>query len=193
VHYSADEAGLLKISAKANFKVLGARLGPQMKAVAAQLAALPAEALEPLERGETIDVAGHALGAGDLEIVRAPRDAKQADKVGVGRKVSVLFDPSHGPAEIMESMARELIRKVQATRKAARLQLSDRIKLQLACSGDYHAAAATHRDWIARETQAADVTLLEHPPQGTAPVQGQHSERFDLDGDPVTVAVEVTR
>ncbi len=188
VHYSADEAGLLKISAKANFKVLGARLGAQMKAVAAELGKLPASALEPLERGETIEVAGHVLGAGDVEIVRAPRDAKQADLVGVGRKVAVLFDSSHGPAELMESMARELIRKVQATRKAAKLRLNDRIKLQLACSGEYAAAAATHREWIARETQATDVTLVD----GATAVEGQHSERFDLDGDAVTVAVEVS-
>ncbi len=189
VHYSADEGKLLKISAKANFKVLGARLGPQMKAVAAALTALSPEALEPLERGEAVEVGGHSLSASELEIVRAPRDAKQADKVGVGRKVSVLFDPTHGPAEIMESMARELIRKVQATRKAAKLALNDRIKLQLSCGGEYHAAAAAHRDWIARETQATDVTLVTE----AEPVSGQHSERFDLDGDPVTVAVEVTR
>lgn len=189
VHYSSDEAGLLKISAKANFKVLGARLGAQMKAVAAAVGQLKAEDLEPLERGESIEVAGHALTTHELEIVRAPRDAKQADKVGVGRKVAVLFDPTHGPAEIMESMARELIRKVQATRKAAKLALGDRIKLQLACGGEYLAAAEAHKDWIARETQATDLTLV----AGDAQVAGQHSERFDLDGDPVAVGVEVAR
>ncbi len=189
VRLSADEAGLLKIGAKANFKALGARLGAQMKAVAAEVAALSGPALEPLERGEPIVVAGHTLGAGDVELVRAPRDAKQAERVGVGRKVAVLFDPSHGPAEIMESVARELIRKVQATRKAARLALSDRIRLELACAGDYRAAAETHRDWIARETQATEVLLAEPEAQ----LGGAHSERFDLDGEIVTVAVEVHR
>lgn len=189
VRLSADEAGLLKIGAKANFKALGARLGAQMKAVAAEVAALSGPALEPLERGEPIVVAGHTLGAGDVELVRAPRDAKQAERVGVGRKVAVLFDPSHGPAEIMESVARELIRKVQATRKAARLALSDRIRLELACAGDYRAAAETHREWIARETQANEVLLAEPEAQ----LGGAHSERFDLDGEVVTVAVEVHR
>ncbi|MBK7536720.1 MAG: isoleucine--tRNA ligase [Myxococcales bacterium] len=189
VRMSSDEAGLLKISAKANFKALGSRLGPQMKSVAAAVAALAGADLEPLERGEPLTVLGHTLGAGDVELVRAPRDAKQAELVGVGRKVAVLFDPTHGPAEIMESVARELIRKVQATRKAARLALSDRIKLQLACSGDYLAAAEAHRDWIARETQAHEVTLTE----GDSPWSGQHSERFDLDGEIVTIAVEVHR
>ena len=38
VRMSSDEAGLLKISAKANFKALGSRLGPQMKSVAAAVA-----------------------------------------------------------------------------------------------------------------------------------------------------------
>jgi isoleucyl-tRNA synthetase len=187
VHYSPDEAGLLKISAKANFKVLGARLGAQMKAVAAALATLSIDQLERLERGDAIDVNGHSISTSDVEIVRAPRDAKQADRVGVGRKVSVLFDSSHGPAEIMEALARELIRKVQATRKAARLALGDRINLQLACAGDYHAAATAHREWIARETQSIDVVLLD----GDTSVAGQHSERFDLDGDIVSIAVAV--
>jgi isoleucyl-tRNA synthetase len=187
VRYSSDEAGLLKISAKANFKVLGARLGAQMKAVAAAIGSLSPDQLERLDRGEPIEVNGHALGAGDVEIVRAPRDAKQADMVGVGRRVSVLFDSTHGPAEIMESVARELIRKVQATRKAARLALSDRIRLQLACSGDYLAAASAHRDWIGRETQALEVALID----GAGPLSGQHSERFDLDGEIVTIAVDV--
>lgn len=189
VRTSADEAGLLKISAKANFKALGARLGAQMKAVAGAVAALTGADLEPLERGEPLVVLGHTLGPGDVELVRAPRDAKQAELVGVGRKVAVLFDPTHGPAEIMESVARELIRKVQATRKAARLQLSDRIRLQLACAGDYRAAAEAHREWIARETQADQVTLAD----SDEALVGQHRERFDLDGEIVTVAVEVHR
>ncbi|MEZ4361126.1 MAG: isoleucine--tRNA ligase [Kofleriaceae bacterium] len=189
VRYSSDEAGLLKISAKANFKALGARLGPQMKAVAAALAALPADQLERLERGETIELLGHELSTADVEIVRAPRDAKQAGLVGVGRKVSVLFDPTHGPAELRESAARELIRKVQATRKAAQLALSDRIHLRLACSGDYRDAAEAHRDWIARETQSETVDLLDD----AAPAAGEHQERFDLDGDAVTVGVTVAR
>jgi Domain of unknown function (DUF5915) len=87
----------------------------------------------------------------------------------------------------MEALARELIRKVQATRKAARLALGDRINLQLACAGDYHAAATAHREWIARETQSIDVVLLD----GDTSVAGQHSERFDLDGDIVSIAVAV--
>ncbi|HRC55164.1 MAG TPA: isoleucine--tRNA ligase, partial [Kofleriaceae bacterium] len=47
VRMSSDEAGLLKISAKANFKALGSRLGPQMKSVAAAVAALAGADLEP--------------------------------------------------------------------------------------------------------------------------------------------------
>jgi isoleucyl-tRNA synthetase len=187
IEYSEREAELLQISIKANFKVLGARLGAQMKPVAAALAALPPEQLERLERGEDLEVLGHRLSSTDVELVRAPRDPKQADRVGVGRKVAVLFDPSHGPDEIKESLARELIRKVQATRKAAQLALSDRIRLQLACSGDYHAAAEVHRGWIARETQSAEVVLLD----GARDLTGRHSERFDLDGDLITVAVDV--
>ncbi len=56
-----------------------------------------------------------------------------------------------------EGLARELVRVVQDSRKAAGLRVSDRIALGVAAEGAVAAAFAEHRDWIASETLATEV------------------------------------
>jgi len=55
-----------------------------------------------------------------------------------------------------EGYARDVVRAVQDERKAAGLQVSDRIRLTLTVPADKVAAVAAHQDLIARETLAQD-------------------------------------
>lgn len=65
----------------------------------------------------------------------------------------------------VEGLARELVRVVQAARKQAGLNVSDRIKLEL--FSDSHVvqeAVAAHRDYLAAETLARDVIVHHNAP-----------------------------
>lgn len=60
-----------------------------------------------------------------------------------------------------EGEARDLVRRIQDTRKASGLHVADRIRLTLRLSGDQLAAARAHRDLIANETLALEVDIDE--------------------------------
>ena len=82
-----------------------------------------------------------------------------------------------------EGLARELIRVVQDARKAAGLDVSDRIALGASTeNGDVRAALGFHRDLIAGETLA--VELVDRPLDGEA-----FRQEAKIDGQPVEVTL----
>ena len=62
-----------------------------------------------------------------------------------------------------EGYARDVVRAVQDARKAAGLQVGDRILLTLDVPAEHVAAVEQHRDTIARETLALSVEIETGP------------------------------
>ena len=63
-------------------------------------------------------------------------------------------------------------------RKAAGLEIADRIRVRLGATARVEAAAHAHRDWIAREVLAVELEITALFDAGTT---------FELDGDTVTL------
>src|SRR4029077_20997118 len=59
----------------------------------------------------------------------------------------------------LEGWAREIVRAVQDARKAAGLDVSDRIALRVTADGDTHDAASAWRDYISQQTLATSWEL----------------------------------
>ena len=57
----------------------------------------------------------------------------------------------------LEGLARELVHHVQALRKSAGLEVSDRIVLGIEADGAVADALAAHSDWIASEVLATSI------------------------------------
>lgn len=180
VLYSANEDDYIQVSAKANFPALGKRLGPKMKTIAAGIAALKLGDILKLEAGKTVDVQGEAISLADVEIRRAPKAG--VENLATHQLVSMILDPTVTETQMQEGLAREIIRKVQASRKAADFKLDDRIRLELACGGVLGKAAQAHKEMIASETLARELHFNEDP-------QGAHREEVDLDEGKVVIAV----
>ena len=81
----------------------------------------------------------------------------------------------------LEGLARELVRAVQDARKAAGLQVGDRIVLGLEVGSELAASVHRHRDEVARETLAVEVV------DGAGRRRGRG--RRGLEGQPVTVTL----
>jgi isoleucyl-tRNA synthetase len=158
----ADEsAGLVDVSVKANFRSLGQRFGKQTPLVAAAIAAAdPAAIVRALRESGTVTVE-----AGDLGSV----DVTDADVV-------VTETPQEGWAVVTESgeslaldlhiddelrragLAREVVRTLQEGRKAAGLDVSDRIAVRWASDdAELHAAITEHSVLIAAEVLATSM------------------------------------
>jgi isoleucyl-tRNA synthetase len=128
----ADE-DLIQVSAKANFKKLGKRLGKKMKLVADAVAALGADEVRRLMEGGTLEVLGESLDGDDLLIQREPLPGLVVESEA---GVTVALDTAVDQSLLREGLVRELINRVQALRKTAGLDVSDRIQLRVVVAGE---------------------------------------------------------
>ncbi len=151
-----DESHVLELSAKANFKALGPRLGPRTKEIAAAVAGLDHAAVDRLARGETIDVAGELLGQDDVVIRREPRPGHVVESDGT---VSVALDTELTESLRGEGLAREVVSKLQGMRRDAGLDVTDRVAIVWHSDDpDLAAAIVMHVDLISSEVLAAELT-----------------------------------
>ncbi len=105
-----------------------------------------------------------ALEAGEYELATTV----DADAAAEGLTAAVLpgggfvlLDVTVTPELEAEGYARDVVRAVQDARKAAGLQVSDRIALDLTVPADRVAAVEAHRELIARETLALELSVAE--------------------------------
>ncbi|HGG56719.1 MAG TPA: hypothetical protein ENK31_02855, partial [Nannocystis exedens] len=152
-----DDADLVTLRAKANFKVLGRRLGKRMKAVAKAVATLDAEALRTLQSGGAIELCGETLSGDDILIQREPRAGRAVASEG---DVTVMLDLEVPPELLREGLAREIINRVQNLRKEADLAVSQRIMLFVQ-TPDSSLLRSTIEETNLREMIASETLSLE--------------------------------
>jgi isoleucyl-tRNA synthetase len=180
VTYDSNEDQYIQITAKANFPVLGKRLGGKMKQIAAGIQKMSLQDILKLEAGETVTVEGEGILLSEVEIRRAPKGTQP--NLSTSQLVSIELDPTVSEEQIREGLAREIIRKIQQARKAADFNLDDRIALEISATGALKTAAETHQQMIQDETLASKFTMTEAP-------QGKHTEAYDIDGDTLKIGV----
>ncbi|MDK9700930.1 MAG: isoleucine--tRNA ligase [bacterium] len=133
VTFVTTSSELVSFSAKPNLKLLGPRLGSKLKAFGEAVKALPTEELAKVRAGETITVAGEAITNADLliECVAAEGWVARADGDWIVALDTRLTDELRG-----EGFTREIVNRIQNTRKDINLNVSDRITTKLSGS-DY--------------------------------------------------------
>jgi isoleucyl-tRNA synthetase len=155
VEIHADEAGLVDLSAKPNFKELGPRYGKRMGDVATAISSLDHGTIASMLDGETVEVDGFTLEASDLVIARSPREGTVVATEG---SLSVALDTTLDADLETEGMAREVVNRVQAMRRDLDLRVTDRIALTWNSDADMVVEAFTrHRDLIAGEVLATSI------------------------------------
>ncbi len=138
--------------------------------------ALPArESAERFLSGQSVMVSvdGHDydIEPDEVEVITESRAGYEvaADGAYLAALITTLT-----PELISEGMAREVVRRVQALRKDAGLDIADRIRLTYAASPRLAEAIEANRDYITSETLALELELSENP-QGLASAE----DRFD--------------
>ncbi len=155
----ADELGSVEV--KPNYRALGPRFGKDMPLVAAAVAALDADNVAAtLREGGTvgISIAGHdhQLGVDDLLVSMKPLEGYQLEREG---SHAVALELAVDDELVEEGLAREVVHAVQAARKNAGLDISDRITLTLGGDAELLAAARAHKAYIAAETLATSISF----------------------------------
>lgn len=152
VDFSRDDGELVDLSAKADFSRLGPRLGSDVKACAAAIAALGREEITRLLEGETVGAEGFDITAEDVFVTRSPREGTVVETDG---ELAVALDIRLDDDLVAEGLARDVVSRIQQARRTAGLDVSDRIRLRWATDDSRLAAAIDrHRGYITDETLA---------------------------------------
>lgn len=183
VQYESQEDQYVQVMCKANFPILGKRLGPKMKAVGAGIQALKLTEILKLEAGETLKIEGEEISLSDVEIRRQPKG--ENPNLAVHQIVSIEVDPTVTEDQIEEGLAREIMRKIQMARKSADFKMDDKIDLCLCLSANLKKAFTAHQAMILSETLTKTHAILDE----SAEPKGHYTDSSDIDGDIIKVGV----
>ena len=167
------DGGLVKRRAKANFRVLGKKVGKQMKAVAAEVAKMSnadiSVFLDQASFTVSVDGQDYLLDADDVLV-----ETEELEGWAVAREsgVTVALDTEISPELLAKGQAREVINRIQNLRKQADFEVTDRIRIEYDASPALLQAIQAQAELIQRETLAV---ALEHVPQ-LAEGQGESYE-----------------
>ena len=149
VEFIADETELCDVTFKANFKTLGKKCGPKMKAVAAAIAGA---------KKVPFECEGFTITEEDVIVTRTPKDDLVVASQGA---IVVGLETALTPELIAEGNAREFVSHVQSMRKEADFEVVQRIAVTVSCDAEMKAALEAHLDYVRNEILAVSVTIAE--------------------------------
>ena len=157
VRFVDDPSRYVTYEVKPRFDVLGPRYGAQVQALARALRAMaPEAAMRALEQGGGLElvVDGRPVRLGPDDIETRMHEAKGYAAQGERGEFAIL-ETALTPELVLEGRARELVHQVQNLRKEAGLAVDDRIVLGY--DGPLDDVLGAHREYVMRETLAADL------------------------------------
>jgi len=181
VEISRDEKDLVELSAKANFKLLGRRMGKKMKSVSQAIAAMsPAQIRDYLQQGSIELMVDEESTRFENEEILVQRNQKEGLLVETDNLLTVALDTEINEELMQEGLAREFVNKVQNMRKEKNLDVMDRIVTRYRGSKVLESSLEIHSDFIRTET-LTNVLSSESVLEG---------EDWDLNGEACRISIE---
>ncbi|MBF13539.1 MAG: isoleucine--tRNA ligase [Legionellales bacterium] len=125
IEYMDDEREYVETKTLPNSPVLGKRFGARFKVFRQLITNLSSDLINELEAQGSITLAGETLSKEDILITREGK----TDQIACDGLISVMIDTELNDQLISEGMAREVINRIQKTRKELDLNVSDRIHI----------------------------------------------------------------
>lgn len=167
IQYITETEGIISKKAKANFKTLGAKLGPKMKAVAAMIGELDQKSIAQMEKEKQlslmVDGSPVLLTQEDMEII-----AEDIPGWSVANKdsLTVALDIHISPELQDEGNAREFVNRIQRIRKDAQFELTDRITVCVEKNDHLNSSIINFNDYICAEILADNISFLDNVSDG---------------------------
>jgi isoleucyl-tRNA synthetase len=154
---AAEELGSYEV--KPNYRTLGPIFGREMPLAAEAVAALdPARVAAALRDGGALGIAvggrDHTLSADDVILTMRAPEGYSVEREGAH---AVALELAIDDSLLREGRSREIVHAVQNARKAAGLDISDRIELTLGGDEELLAAAREHEPYVTGEVLATSV------------------------------------
>jgi isoleucyl-tRNA synthetase len=173
IEYITDAAGFIKKKIKPNFKALGAKVGKDMKDVAAAINGFGQEDITKLESEGQVPVLDgkYEILLSDVEIIAEDVPGWQVANLG---KLTVALDVTITEELEQEGIAREFVNRVQNERKNKGFEVTDRIKVRVNCGPDIWKALENNLSYICAEILADSLVLDNELTEGVKVVIDEH-------------------
>jgi isoleucyl-tRNA synthetase len=160
LEFVSDQGELVTYAVKPNYRTLGPRFGKSMPQIAAAIEALDPRHIANALRGErrfgvNVDGHDHELEPDDVILAMEAVEGFEVEVEG-GRAVALALELDDELRR--EGLAREIVHAVQAARRDAGLDVSDRIALTLGGDAALLDAARAHEDYVTGETLAVSIS-----------------------------------
>jgi isoleucyl-tRNA synthetase len=167
MEYLPADNDFIRKKIKANFVVLGKKLGAKMKAAAAAISALEQSEIRKLE---TVGMIHIQVEGESLEILRDEVDIQSEDvqgwMVASRNALTVALDVTVTEELEQEGNARELVNRIQKMRKDMDLELTDRILVEVESDPNLDAAFTQYNNYICAEILADQLSIRERLSEG---------------------------
>jgi isoleucyl-tRNA synthetase len=160
ISYDTNEADYIALFARPNSPVLGKRLGNRFKHFKQLIDQLDSQSILKLQETNRLELDGETFGLDDILVFREAKDGTNAVS---NRYISIDLDTHLDPELIEEGLAREVVSRIQKSRKDEGLNVADRINLQVWGNDAILSAITNHRDYILRETLCQSLSVVEAP------------------------------
>ncbi len=169
MEYVSEDSGIVRRTAKPNFKSLGPKFGKGVQAVAARVRKLTSGEISALlSQGSlalTIDGTDVTIEPADVEILHEDIQGWVVESDGT---LTVALDTELTEELVDEGLAREFVNRVQNMRKEAGLEVTDRITIYHRSSARLARSLARMEAYVMRETLATALRAVE--PDAQLPV-----------------------
>ena len=147
--FSHDEDKYIKLFAKPNSRVLGKRLGKEFGKMMGMIKSLDSETLKEFEAKGEMTLGGHSLTLEDVFVFREPREGVEALS---NRWITIDMDTKLTDELLNEGIAREVVNRIQKSRKELNFNVDDRIALKFKCDDKITQVLKDFDDYIKKET-----------------------------------------
>ena len=148
LHITHDEASYVHIYALPNSPVLGRRLGSQFAAMRQAITALTPEQINQIDETGQCTLLDEVITLQDILI----RKETKRPGVSTDGHIAILLDTNLTQDLIDEGYAREVVNRIQKTRKDMQLDVNDRIILTIQTEPALASIIQTHSEYIKNET-----------------------------------------
>ncbi|MFC2112981.1 isoleucine--tRNA ligase [Bacteroidota bacterium] len=162
IDFLSDTSGILVKRIRPNFKSLGPRFGKLMKSISAEVQKMSQEDIAQFEK-EGI----WKLEASGEEVTLLPEDVEISTEdipgwlVANDGSLTIALDVTVTEELRQEGIAREFINRIQNYRKESGFDVTDKIKVLIMKHISIENAILNHRDYIATQTLANQIDLVE--------------------------------
>lgn len=181
IQYSQNESDYIDFYAKPNSPILGKRFGKAFKSVKQSIENLTAVELERYQETGELTLDGESFSGEDILVFR---EAKAGTDALSDKFISIDLPCELTESLILEGMAREVVNRIQKSRKDLGLNVTDRIQVTLEAHNELTEAVTAHLDYIKGETLADDVQF------GSVGESGEGIFELDIDDKSFKLAIQ---